>query len=165
MPASSTTVTSNALRGVSISEARLASSTGSKVQSQNQGAGKVTIAVSLCSVCMVLAMISTPLMPWPLRDTGVGNTSPSPLAVAPTSTDFARKKPRGNVPPSTSSTETNEARLPRPGSGAYFVRVARQSPDRQPHFSAPQRIEVVQYVRDAQGQPVSAGGRLLNRAN
>lgn len=63
------------------------------------------------------------------------------------------------------STETNEARLPRPGSGAYFVRVARQSPDRQPHFSAPQRIEVVQYVRDAQGQPVSAGGRLLNRAN
>ncbi|AJG21843.1 putative peptidoglycan binding protein [Cupriavidus basilensis] len=63
------------------------------------------------------------------------------------------------------STETNAARLPRPGSGTYFVRVARQDPGRAPHFSAPQRIEVVQYVRDSQGQPVSAGSRWLNRAN
>ncbi|MHA7684178.1 FecR domain-containing protein [Cupriavidus sp. PET2-C1] len=62
-------------------------------------------------------------------------------------------------------TETNAARLPRPGSGTYFVRVARLDPAREPHFSAPQRIEVVQYVRDSQGQPVSAGSRWLNRAN
>ena len=82
-------------------------------------------------------------------------------------------------------TETNEGRLPRPGSGTYFVRVGREgaaaaatnaatnaatdsatvSPAARTHFSAPQRIEVKQYVRDAQGLPVSAGGRLLNRAN
>ncbi|MGO4574630.1 FecR domain-containing protein [Cupriavidus sp. 2TAF22] len=71
--------------------------------------------------------------------------------------------------------ETNEARLPRPGSGSYFVRVGRESPGAAtattsataagPHFSPPQRIEVMQYVRDAQGQPVSTGAGLLNRAD
>ncbi|MDF3834861.1 FecR domain-containing protein [Cupriavidus basilensis] len=62
--------------------------------------------------------------------------------------------------------ETSEARLPRPGSGIYFVRVAREGkPGVPPHFSAPQRIEVMQYVRDSQGQAIGAGGRLLNRGN
>ncbi|MGT2493998.1 hypothetical protein ACU4GD_34635 [Cupriavidus basilensis] len=66
-------------------------------------------------------------------------------------------------------TETNEGRLPRPGSGTYFVRVGREgaaaaatntatdtasvSPAARTHFSAPQRIEVKQYVRDAQASP------------
>ncbi len=61
--------------------------------------------------------------------------------------------------------DTNDARLPRPASGTYFVRVGRESAAAGPHYSARQRIEVKQYVRDAQGRPVGAGGRMLDRAD
>ncbi len=66
-------------------------------------------------------------------------------------------------------TGTNEVALPRPGSGFYYVRVAREGKGggkaavSEAAFSAPQRIEVVQYLRDGTGQPVASAGGMIRR--
>jgi len=69
--------------------------------------------------------------------------------------------------------ETNELALPRPASGAYYVRVAREGGGGgngggkgavgDAAFSAPQRFEVVQYLRDSAGQPIGGAGGMIRR--
>jgi hypothetical protein len=58
----------------------------------------------------------------------------------------------------------NETSVPRPPSGEYFVRVARIERDGGVSpFSAPQRIELREYVRDAGGVPINAGEGPMRR--
>jgi hypothetical protein len=58
----------------------------------------------------------------------------------------------------------NEVNVPRPPSGEYFVRVARVERDGGVSpFSSPQRIELHEFVRDANGVPVTAGESLMRR--
>ncbi|WP_432261234.1 FecR domain-containing protein [Cupriavidus sp. TMH.W2] len=57
---------------------------------------------------------------------------------------------------------TNAIDLPRPVPGVYFIRVARAAPGVTPDpaaFSAPQRIEVMAFLRDAQGGAIGSGDR------
>lgn len=62
------------------------------------------------------------------------------------------------------SATANEASVPRPLSGEYFVRVARVERDGAVSpFSKPQRIELRQYVRDPRGVPVNAGDGPMRR--
>ncbi|MFS8977402.1 FecR domain-containing protein [Cupriavidus necator] len=54
----------------------------------------------------------------------------------------------------------NAIGLPRPAPGIYYVRVARAAPGTAPDpaaFSAPQRIEIVAYLRDGHGGAIGAG--------
>jgi predicted phage tail protein len=59
-------------------------------------------------------------------------------------------------------TAANAIDLPRPAPGVYFIRVARAAPGAAPDpaaFSAPQRIEVIALLRDAQGGAIGSGDR------
>ncbi|RDK08742.1 FecR family protein [Cupriavidus lacunae] len=59
-------------------------------------------------------------------------------------------------------TTTNAIDLPRPAPGVYFIRVARAAPGVAPDpaaFSAPQRIEVIVFLRDSQGGAIGSGHR------
>lgn len=59
-------------------------------------------------------------------------------------------------------TAANAIDLPRPDPGVYYIRVARAAPGVTPHaaaYSAPQRIEIFAYLRDAQGGAIGSGDR------
>lgn len=64
-------------------------------------------------------------------------------------------------------TTGNKVELPRPDPGTYFVRIARAAADGKEaaaSFSAPQRIEIFQYLRDGQGGAIGLGNSGSNAA-
>ncbi|MGO4303565.1 hypothetical protein [Cupriavidus sp. RAF12] len=61
----------------------------------------------------------------------------------------------------TRHTASNDVTLPRPAPGTYYVRVARDAGRPVPPteaFSAAQRIDILQVLRDARGSAIVMGG-------